>query len=139
MASISKEIFIDVDPTDAWAALRDFRAVDERLVPGFVVSCELDGPDTRIVTFFNGAVAREVLVGIDDDARRLAYTVVEGPLDSTHHNASAQVLPEGGGCRFVWITDVLPDDVAGTVSELMDRGIAVIKQTLESQTAPNRF
>jgi Polyketide cyclase / dehydrase and lipid transport len=140
MASIIKEISIDAEPADAWVALRDFAAVHERLVPGFVVACELEGPDTRVVTFFNGAVAREVLVGIDDDARRLAYTVVEGPLDSTHHNASAQVVPEvGGGCRFVWITDVLPHDVAGMVSEIMDRGIAVIKHTLESQTSQNRL
>jgi hypothetical protein len=109
-------------------------------VPGFVVACDLDGPDTRVVTFFNGAVAREVLVGVDDDARRLAYTVVEGPLDSTHHNASAQVVPEDGDrIRFVWTTDVLPDAVAAMVGELMDRGIAVIKQTLESQTPRDRF
>lgn len=133
MASIIKEIRIDADADAAWAALRDFGGVHERLVPGFVVACERDGPETRVVTFFNGAVAREVLVGIDDDAHRLAYTVVDGPLDSTHHNASAQVVPEGGdGIRFIWITDVLPDAVATMVSELMDRGIAVIKQTLES-------
>jgi hypothetical protein len=140
MPSIIKEILIDADADDAWAALRDFGAVHERLVPGFVVACDLDGPDTRVVTFFNGAVAREVLVGIDDDARRLAYTVVEGPLDSTHHNASAQVVPEDGDrIRFVWTTDVLPDAVAAMVSELMDRGIAVIKQTLEFQTPRDRF
>src|SRR5262245_44619850 len=95
MASIIKETLIETDADQAWAALRDLAGVHERLVPGFVMTCELDGPETRVVTFFNGAVAREVLVGIDDDARRLAYTVVDGPLDSTHHSASAQLVHEG--------------------------------------------
>ena len=131
MASIIRETVIDADPADVWEALADFGAVHERLVPGFVVESVLDGPGTRVVTFFNGAVAREVLVGTDGDARRLAYSVVDGPLRATHHNASAQVVPEGGRSRFVWITDVLPDDLADGIGELMDRGIRVIKQTLE--------
>jgi carbon monoxide dehydrogenase subunit G len=133
VASISKEIEIAAPPEDVWAALRDFGAVHERLVPGFVVDSRLDGADVRVVTFFNGAVAREVLVGVDDETRRLVYTVVDGPFASTHHNASAQVLADGDErSRFVWITDVLPHEVAPVVSELMDRGVAVIKETLES-------
>lgn len=136
MASIRKETPIDARPEDVWAALSDFGAVHERLVPCFVTDSRLDGDDVRIVTFFNGAVAREVLVGVDDQARRLAYSVVEGPLGSTHHNASAQVFDDGNGCsRFVWITDVLPDDVAERTSQLMEQGISLIKRTLESHAA----
>jgi hypothetical protein len=70
MASVRKEILIDARPDDVWAALRDWAAPHERLVPGFVVDARLDGED-RIVTFFNGAVVRELLVDLDDDARRL--------------------------------------------------------------------
>ena len=44
--------------------MRDFGALHERLVPGFVVDCRLDGDGGRLVTFFNGAVAREVLTWI---------------------------------------------------------------------------
>jgi hypothetical protein len=136
MASVRKEISIDVRPEDAWAALGDFGAVHQRLAPGFVTDARLEGDDVRVVTFFNGAVAREVLVGVDDQACRLAYSVVEGPLGSTHHNASAQVFDDGNGCsRFVWITDVLPDDVAERTSELMEQGIGVIKRTLEAEAA----
>jgi hypothetical protein len=135
MASIRKDIQIDADVEDAWAALRDFGAVHEKLAPGFVVDTRVDG-DARVVTFFNGAVVRELLVDLDDEARRLAYSVVEGPLGTTHHNASAQVVADGEtGCRFVWITDVLPDEVATRVRELMDNGAGVIKRTLESQAA----
>jgi hypothetical protein len=89
MACVRKEVLIETPPANAWAALRDWGALHERLVPGFVVDARLDGED-RIVTFFNGAVARELLVDLDDDARRLVWSVVDGPY--THHNASAQVF-----------------------------------------------
>ena len=131
MGSIRVEIDIDAHPDDVWDALRDFGAVHERLVPGFVVDCRVE-EDTRVVTFFSGAVARERLVAADDDARRLVYTVVDGSLPLTHHSASAQVIPSGNdGSRFVWITDLLPDEFAPVVREYMDRGIRVIKQTLD--------
>jgi hypothetical protein len=50
----------------------------------------------------------------------------------THHNASAQVIADGPGrTRFVWIADVLPDEVAGP----MDQGLATIKATMEKDPA----
>jgi hypothetical protein len=135
MASITKQALIDAPIEDVWAALRDFGALHERLVPGFVVDSHLEG-DTRIVTFFNGNVAREQLVSIDDDHRRVAYTVTEGPFTATHHNAAAQVCPNADGrSDFVWITDVLPDALAPSIDALMEHGIRVIKNTLESAAA----
>jgi uncharacterized protein YndB with AHSA1/START domain len=131
MASICKEILIDAPPEKVWDALRDFGALHERLVPGFVVAAQTRG-DVRTITFFNGSIAQERLVSTDDDARRIAYTVIDGPLGATHHHASAQVVAEpDGGSRFVWVTDVLPHELAAPTSGLMERGLAVIKETLE--------
>jgi hypothetical protein len=129
LASIRKEIEIDAGPEQVWAALRDFGAVHERLVPGFVVDARLDGDD-RIVTFFNGSVLREVLIDLNDDARRLVWSIVDGPY--THHNGSAQVFAsDEDRTRFVWVTDLLPDEMAEQTDAMMERGIGVIKQTLE--------
>lgn len=132
MASIRKEIHLGASPDDAWDALRDFGAVHRRLAPGFVVDVQLDGDD-RLVTFANGAQARERLVGVEDRHRRLVYTVVEGRLPMTHHQASVEVreVADGsGGCRLVWITDVLPDEVAGTIAQMMELGAAAIGRAL---------
>jgi polyketide cyclase/dehydrase/lipid transport protein len=138
MASITKQVLIDAPPDEVWDAVRDFGAVHERLAPGFVVETRLED-GARVVTFFNGAVAREVLVGVDDDARRLVYSVVDSPLQSTHDNSSAQVLGGAdGGSRFVWIKDVLPDELAPRIDELMEQGIGVVKQTLESRSPAGR-
>jgi hypothetical protein len=133
MAHIRKEISIDASPCAVWDALRDWGALHERLVPGFVVDTQLDGDD-RIVTFANGAVVRELLVDLDDDARRLSWSIVGGPY--SHHNASSQVFSEGDdAARFVWIADLLPNELAGPTGEMMQQGTNVVKQTLEARTA----
>jgi hypothetical protein len=130
MATIYKERHIDVPVEDAWDALADWGALHERLVPGFVTDAHLDGID-RIVSFFNGVTARERLVSSDAQARRLVWSIVDGPY--SHHNGVAQVLahPEGG-TRFVWIADLLPDDLAQPTDAMMERGIDTVRQTLES-------
>ncbi len=133
MASIRKEILIDAPPGDVWDALRDWGAIHRRLVPGFVVDARLDGED-RIVTFFNGFEAREVLVDLDDEARRLVWSLVDGPY--THHNGAAQVFDEGEDrSRFVWTADLLPDAAAAQTGEMMARGVGVVKETLEREAA----
>jgi hypothetical protein len=75
MASIHKDIPLDARPDDVWAAVRDFGNVHQRVAPGFVTDCKLDG-DSRIVTFDNGNSARELLVTMDEERRRLVYAVV---------------------------------------------------------------
>jgi uncharacterized protein YndB with AHSA1/START domain len=133
MASIRKEVLIDAPPAGVWDALRDWGAIHQRLVPGFVVDARLDGED-RIVTFFNGAEMREVLVDRDEDARRLVWSIVDGPY--THHNGVAQVFAEGEDrSRFVWTADLLPDAAAAPTGEMMEKGIGVVKQTLESASS----
>src|SRR5262245_39261679 len=129
MASIRREVQIDARPETAWAALRDVGALHTRLVPGFVVDTRLE-EGARVVTFGNGMVVRELIVDVDDGARRLAWAAVGGRL--THHNASLQVFEEGGEhSRVVWIADLLPDELASYVSGLIEEGTAAMKQTLE--------
>ena len=43
MASIHKDFIVDANPNDVWDALRDFSAVHQRLAPGFVAECRMDG------------------------------------------------------------------------------------------------
>ena len=129
MASIHREIEIEASVESIWAAIRDVGAPHTRLAPGFVVDTRLE-EGARIVTFGNGMVVRELIVDVDDEARRVAWSAVGGSM--THHNASAQVFPETAGrCRFVWIADLLPNEVAPAIAAMIEQGIAVIKQTLE--------
>jgi len=131
MASISKEIVIDASAERVWEALRDWGGLHVRLVPGFATDARLDGED-RIVRFFNGSVLRERLVNLDDDARRLVWSIADPPY--AHHNASAQVFADGEDrSRFVWIADFLPNELADRAAPLMEQALSVIKHTLEAE------
>src|ERR1700722_11386263 len=126
MATVIKDFFIAAAPEKVWDALRDFHAVHVRVAPGFLTAATRDGDD-RILTFFHGSVTRERLVGLDVATRRLAYTHVNGRF--AYHHASAQVFPHEGGCRLVWITDMLPDTMADSSSMMMDHGVAAMTRT----------
>lgn len=132
MATIQKEIEIVRDRSLVWDAIRDVGAIHKRLVPGFVVDCKLEG-DSRIVTFANGMVMREVIVTVDDATYRHAWSARGEPF--THHNASVQVIAEGAKCRVVWIADLLPDELTETVEKMISQGLDVMKRTLEGSTA----
>ena len=132
MATLQRETEIARGQDVVWDAIRDVGAIHRRLVPGFVVDCKLDG-DSRIVTFANGMVVRELIVAVDDKTCRHAWSARGAAF--THHNASIQVFSQGNGkSRAVWIADVMPDEVADTVGEMMSQALTVMKQTLESES-----
>src|SRR5687767_11544185 len=123
MATVQREARFDTPADAAWARLRDVGAA-HKLFPGVLVDSRLDG-DTRTVTFANGMVAKERIVTIDDSERRLVYSVVDGA--PTHHNASMQIFEDGpDGCRFVWISDFLPDEFGNVVEPLVAQGVAAL-------------
>lgn len=135
MASIYKEIPINVDSQTVWESVRDVGNVHKRLVPGYAAETHIEG-DTRILTMSNGNIVRELIIGIDDSNYRLAYSVKDSQMPITHHHASFQVFPDGiNSCRLVWITDILPHELESEVRVRVDRGAVVMKQTLESKNA----
>jgi len=132
MASLVREAVIEAPAARCWDAIRDFGALPERLARGFVTHLTMTGDRERTITFFTGAVATELLIGLDEPSMRLAYTVTDGPLNAAHYNAAVQVIAvETGSCRLVWAIDVLPDELGPRVGELMDVGLTAIKATLE--------
>jgi hypothetical protein len=128
MATIIKHIDIDAPADAVWDAIADFGAVHRRFAPGFVTDVQLiEG--ARIVTFGDGTVAKELFLGRDDAARRLAYSIQNERL--THHSASFQVTDKGAGrSALTWTVDVLPDVMADYMSGRMDAGLAVAKDAL---------
>lgn len=127
MATLRKEITVTAGATAVWNALRDFGAVHTKVAPRFLTGLEMDKGD-RILTFFNGMVARERLVTLDDEGCRLVYAVVGG--QASHYNAAVQVFPEGDGSRIVWTVDLLPDDLAPAIGAMMDQAAVAMKKTL---------
>jgi uncharacterized protein YndB with AHSA1/START domain len=128
MATIRKEIEIHASPQRVWEALSDVGALHTRLAAGFVAETRMEGNE-RIVTFANGMVAREEIVAVDDAARRVVWAIVGQQFH--HYNGAAQLFDHANGTRFVWTTDLLPDELAPNVDAMMTAGIAAIKKTIE--------
>jgi hypothetical protein len=128
VATIRKELTLGRSPAEVWDAIRDVGAIHRRLAPGFVTDTRLE-EGARVVTFANGVVARELIVSVEEDQRRLVWSVVGGR--ATHHNSSFQVFPgANGGTRLVWITDVLPDAVAAPLGAMVEEGSKAIERKL---------
>ena len=128
MSSLHKDITIHAPAADVWEAVRDVGRPHERITPGVLTDSTFDG-EVRTVTFANGFVVRERIVAIDEQRRRVAYSVIDGPFE--HHHASMQVVEDGpNASRIVWITDLLPEEVVPMVAELVDAGSSAMQATL---------
>nr|WP_294815265.1 SRPBCC family protein [uncultured Sphingomonas sp.] len=136
MASIHHDIFIAAAPDAIWRAVRAVDRLHDLLVPGFVTATEMldgEGAPVRRVTFANGHVVDEAIVSIDDERRRLVWTVKQ----FEHHNGVLTVMEAEaeGGARVSWTADLLPDALAETVSPMMAQGLAIMKVHLEGAAA----
>jgi hypothetical protein len=129
MASIRKEIVVDVGVEPAWAALRSVDAPHTLFAP-VLSGAEMQG-DVRTVRFADGMVVRERILDVDEAHRRVAYAVVD-PQGMTYHHASMQLDIAGPGrCVFVWITDFQPAEAAIGLQPLIERGAEAFKRNLE--------
>jgi hypothetical protein len=129
MATIYHEFLIDAPAQFVWEAIKDVGAVHSRLAQGFVTATDLrDGE--RTVTFANGFIVREKIIGLNDDVRRLSYSAVGGR--ATHHNAYFQVFyASEERSRVLWVTDLLPNEVRAPIEQMVRQGAEAMKQTLE--------
>lgn len=132
MASIRREEIVQVPADRAWAALRDVGR-PHALFANVLVDGRIDG-DIRTVTFANGMVVRERVVDIDEESRRVAYTVIDGVFE--HHSASMQIVPDGDErCRFIWVSDFLPNEKMELVAPLVEAGATALVRNLEAAWA----
>lgn len=130
MATIRIERIIAAPADFVWERLRNFGALHTRVAPGFVLDSVVEG-DVRTLTFADGLVMRERLIAIDDQHRRIVYSILADLFE--HHSASNMIVPEGEGrCRFVWVVDFLPDGPGPRVEAAMNAGADAIRNAMEA-------
>ena len=74
-------------------------------------------------------VAKELIIDIDEKTRRVAWSAVGGRL--THHNAPMQFFADGDGTKAVWIADLLPNELAGAITGMIEQGLGAMKSALD--------
>jgi hypothetical protein len=132
MTSIIREFAIGADPEKAWAALSNVGAVNELIT--FLGPVTLDG-DVRKVDMGEYGVIEELIVSVDDDLRRVAYSVQKSPWDLAHHHSTMQILPPGDGADgavMSWVVDLLPESAADEFASGLDGAVEAIKQSLSA-------
>ena len=105
MASIRKEIVIDIGIEPAWAALRRVGEPHTLFAP--VLTGARIADDVRTVSFANGMTVHEQILDVDDERRRVAYVVLDAP-GLTYHHASMQIEIAGPGTVRVRVDHGLP-------------------------------
>ena len=129
MAQGKSEISIERSPDDIWKVIRDFGGL-ANYMPG-VESCTVDG-DVRTLQMM-GIEIKEQLRSIDDDGRRLTYSVVESPMGNLEsHQAVIAVDSEGSGSHVSWTVDVEPADLLPIFQGAYDNAVTALKTKFES-------
>lgn len=133
MASIHVETRIQAPAEQVWSMLAAIGDAHKAFA-GVLVASVLESEDMRRVTFANGLVVKEQIVGIDAARMRIAYRVIESEL--VYHSASMQVVAlTRDSCRFDWITDVLPHDAAAWIGPLMEAGARALAANVSTATS----
>jgi hypothetical protein len=84
-----------------------------------ITESSLDG-DQRSCLMGDGGSLTETILSVDDEEKRVAYTITDSPFPIEAHAASMQVVDAGDGkSTFQWITDVKPDGMADGLGPLM--------------------
>src|SRR6478609_9718823 len=115
MASSKAEASIDRAPNDVWNIVRNFGGLADYM-PG-VDTCTVDGDIRTVGTM--GIEVKEQLRDLDDDTRRISYSVIESPMTNmTSH--------------LTWEVEVEPDDLLPLFSGIYEQSVAALKQKFES-------
>jgi carbon monoxide dehydrogenase subunit G len=104
MGEARAETRIERPADDVWAVIGDFGELG--WMPG-IDTCELDGPDTRVLGMFGMRVVERQL-SRDDAGRTLTYGIVDGDMKPEVHEATITVTPDADASNVTW--DVTTDE-----------------------------
>ena len=129
MASGKAEASIARNPDDVWKLVREFGGLAD-FMPG-VDTCTVEG-DVRTVGTM-GISVKEQLRDLDDDTRRISYSVIESPMKNmVSHLATIAVDAEGVGTHLTWTVEVEPDELLSLFEGIYEGSVVALKDQLES-------
>lgn len=126
MATATAELTMTATPDAVWAVVRDFHGL-AGWMPG-IDSSEPDGDD-RVLSMM-GMTIRERLLNLDEAAKSITYTIVDGaPVES--HEATITVHTADGGSRVTWDVTATPDEMAGMMQGIYQGSLDALKTKAE--------
>jgi len=129
MATHTAEASIARNADDVWNVLRDFGGLASYM-PG-IDACTVDGDVRTIKTM--GVEIKEQLRDLDEDTRRLSYSVIESPMTNlVSHLATIAVDAEGDGTHLTYSVDVEPDELLPLFAGTYEGSVVALKKQFES-------
>lgn len=125
METETAEIEIAASPADTWAVVGDFGGIG--WMPG-IDSVTVDG-DVRTIAMM-GMEIKEQLVSLDDEARSIAYSIIDGPVPVESHTATITVHEAGDASRVTWEVSVEPEGAA-LFKDIYQGSLGALKDRLE--------
>ena len=118
MATIYRTAKLEVSPRVAWDFVDRYTRSEVHAFTNCV--SERQERDYRVVTTVDGMEIWERNVTVDPDLMRAVYAIPAFP-GAEHHQAEMRIVDNGdGGATLVWISDVLPHELATELSVVYD-------------------
>lgn len=131
MASLRSTVRIDRPVDDVWRVVSDPAGI-AAWFPGIETATAGDG--TRTCTLGGGHELTEEIVTVDQELRRFQYRITGG-MPVQYHLGTVDVLEDGPQRSLVvYSTEIVPDDLAGSVGPSVESGVKGLKAHLESMS-----
>lgn len=127
MPMIRKTIAVKASPQKVWENVADIGGISKLI--GFLSGSVVDG-DTRICDLAQGGQLTEKIVTVDHDAMRVAYAIVDSPLNLEFHASTMEVSASDDGAIVTWTTDLTPAEAVAQIEPMLDAAVADMMTTL---------
>ena len=118
MAGLSYRAPLSVDAEVGWDFLDRYTRAEVHVFSSCISERRVD--DYRVVTITDGSEVWEQNVTVDPQRLRAVYRV-PGLAGSEHHQAEMRIeTDESGAAHLVWVTDILPHDIADLLRDTYD-------------------
>ena len=136
MAEMKVSERIEAPAEAVWELFRDFGGV-MRYTPA-LEGCAVEGEGVgavRTIHLPGGASLKERLEALDESAKRLQYSILEGPLPVQNYLATIEVHSDGHGTRVDWSSQFDPvgledGQVIAILEGVYQGGLAGIRSVL---------
>lgn len=101
--AVSMKAQINASVEEVWQIISDFNSLPKFLEAAVKSELEGEGVGTiRIITLPDGAILKERLESIDNEAKTLEYSITEGPLPVENYLSKIKLTPVGDKCEIEW-------------------------------------
>jgi hypothetical protein len=133
MATIYRTAKLDVPAEVAWDFVDRYTRSEVHAFSNCVA--ERQEADYRVVNTVDGMEIWERNVTVDSERMRAVYAIPDFPGGAEHHQAEMRIdRGTDGSATLVWITDMLPDELAEAMAENYDQLMTDLVQAINNHT-----